>query len=67
MSLSPTQGKGKYLKNSFDRKPFPGMLIKAATKHKIDLNKSILVGDKHTDIEAGQLAGVKKLILLAIK
>ena len=43
------------------------MLIKAATKHKIDLNKSILVGDKHTDIEAGQLAGVKKLYLIGNK
>ena len=60
----PTEGTGKYLKNSFDRKPFPGMLIKAATKHKIDLNKSILVGDKHSDIEAGQLAGIKNLYLI---
>ena len=40
------------------------MLIKAATKHKIDLNKSILVGDKHSDIEAGQLAGIKNLYLI---
>ena len=63
----PTEGKGKYLKNSFDRKPLPGMLIKAATKHKIDLNKSILVGDKHSDIEAGQLAGIKNLYLIGNK
>lgn len=63
----PSEGKGKYLKASFDRKPSPGMLIKAATKHKIDLNKSILVGDKHSDIEAGQLAGIKKLYLIGNK
>ena len=65
--IHPIYGTGKYLKRSFDRKPFPGMLIKAATKHKIDLNKSILVGDKHSDIEAGQLAGVQKLYLIGNK
>ena len=63
----PTEGKGKYLKESFDRKPSPGMLIKAEKKFNIDLNKSILVGDKHSDIEAGKLAGVKKLYLIGNK
>ena len=63
----PTEGKGKYLKECFDRKPMPGMLIKAEKKYNIDLNKSILVGDKHSDIEAGKLAGVKKLYLFGNK
>ena len=31
------------------------------------LNKSILVGDKQSDIEAGKLAGVKKLYLIGNK
>ncbi len=63
----PSEAKGKYLKESFDRKPSPGMLLKASEKHKIDLNKSILVGDKLSDIRAGQLAGIKKLYLIGNK
>lgn len=33
-----------------DRKPRPGMVLKAATKHKIDLDRSFMVGDKDSDI-----------------
>ena len=35
----PTKGKGIYLKNSFNRKPNPGMFFQAAKDHKIDLKK----------------------------
>lgn len=49
----------KYRKNSYDRKPNPGMLLKAASDYNIDLSKSILIGDKESDIEAGIAAGVK--------
>ena len=35
------------------RKPHPGMLLNAAEKYNIDLNNSILIGDKERDIEAG--------------
>ena len=59
-------GKGFYSDEEF-KKLSKWMLIKAATKHKIDLNNSILVGDKHSDIEAGQLAGVKNLYLIGNK
>lgn len=40
------------------RKPKPGMLKKAARKLNINLQKSILIGDRVTDVEAGQTAGV---------
>ncbi len=40
------------------RKPEPGMLFTAAADHHIDLNKSILVGDKESDIIAAKKAGV---------
>jgi D-glycero-D-manno-heptose 1,7-bisphosphate phosphatase len=38
------------------RKPKPGMILEAAKKYNIDLSKSILIGDKITDIEAGKRA-----------
>lgn len=36
--------------DSVDRKPRPGMMIKARDKHNIDLSASFMVGDKATDI-----------------
>jgi D-glycero-D-manno-heptose 1,7-bisphosphate phosphatase len=58
------EGIGEYRKDSFDRKPNPGMIIKAANKHDIDLSQSVLIGDKDSDIEAGRRAGVGRLIAL---
>lgn len=40
------------------RKPEPGMLLKAAQDHDIDLSRSIMVGDKVSDMVAAQRAGV---------
>ncbi len=52
----------KYCKDSEDRKPNPGMILKAQKDFDIDLSKSILIGDKQSDIEAGKRANVGKLI-----
>ncbi len=60
----PTKGRGCYLKDSFDRKPNPGMILKAINKHNIDLQKSILVGDNITDINAGKSSGIKNLYFI---
>lgn len=57
-------GIGKYKMDSFDRKPNPGMILKAAKKHNIDLKQSILIGDKKSDIEAGKKSGIKHNILI---
>jgi D-glycero-D-manno-heptose 1,7-bisphosphate phosphatase len=46
------------------RKPKPGMLIKARNKHKIDMKKSWLIGDKENDIIAANNAGIKNTILV---
>ena len=54
----PTEGKGFYLKDSYDRKPKPGMLLKAMQDLNLDMGKSILVGDNITDICAGISASV---------
>ena len=57
-------GVGKFRRNSFFRKPNPGMLLKAAKEYNIDLNKSIMIGDSDTDILAAKIAGVGKGILM---
>lgn len=49
--------------NHFLRKPNPGMLLEAAHKYNIDLKKSWMVGDRMTDIEAGQRAGTKTILI----
>mgnify|MGYP003346546680 CR=1 FL=1 len=59
----PTAGIGKYKKNHHTRKPNPGMILKAQTEFSIDLDNSILIGDKMSDIHAGIFAGVATNIL----
>ena len=46
------------------RKPRPGMLLKADNEYEIDLSKSIIIGDKERDIEAGLHAGLIEAYLL---
>jgi len=41
------------------RKPKPGMLLQASRDLNIDLSKSVIIGDKERDIEAGIVAGLK--------
>jgi len=60
----PTEGIKNYKIESFDRKPNPGMILKAAEKYTINLNNSILVGDKTSDIKAGIAAGISNLYFL---
>lgn len=60
----PEIGLGRYKVDSFDRKPNPGMLLKARNEFDLDLSKSILIGDRDSDMEAGRAAGVGRLLLL---
>jgi D,D-heptose 1,7-bisphosphate phosphatase len=46
------------------RKPRPGMLVDLATKWSVDLERSVMVGDRVSDVEAGQNAKVKHPLLL---
>ena len=48
-----------------DRKPEPGMLLKAKEKYDIDMAESVSVGDKERDVIAGQRAGVRMNLLFA--
>ena len=60
----PEYGIGIYKKECNCRKPKPGMLLEAIKKWKPDIKKSILVGDRPSDIEAGYAAGLKNLFLI---
>ena len=42
-----------------DRKPNPGMLLRAMREHAVDRDRSLLIGDKPSDIEAARRAGVE--------
>ena len=48
-----------YDKDCFCRKPQPGLLLKAAREHNIDLSRSWMIGDAVTDMHAGKSAGCK--------
>lgn len=45
------------------RKPLPGLLLKAAVEHGIDLRSSWMIGDILHDVEAGNRAGCRTLLL----
>ena len=55
----PKYGNKKYKKDSFLRKPNPGMIFKAVRKWNIDLNKSFMIGDKKIDMIAAKRSNLK--------
>lgn len=52
----------KFNSQSSWRKPNAGMLIQASKDINIDLQRSIIVGDRFTDLQAGQKAGLNKFV-----
>ena len=60
----PTAATGRYRVESEMRKPRPGMLFKAAGELGIDLTRSVLIGDKPSDMAAALGAGVPVRLLL---
>ena len=62
----PVHAVGRFRVDCPNRKPQPGMIYQAENDHNIDLARSILVGDKSTDIAAGRAAGISKCILLSL-
>lgn len=54
------QGQGVYaVADHPERKPNPGMLVRAAEELGLDLARSWMVGDKDIDLEAGRRAGCR--------
>jgi D-glycero-D-manno-heptose 1,7-bisphosphate phosphatase len=52
-----------YAKKCNCRKPAPGMLIQASRDYDIDLRKSWMIGDILDDVEAGNRAGCKTILI----
>ena len=46
------------------RKPKPGLLLQAAKEFSIDLEASVFLGDKKSDVDVGRLVGCKTIIYL---
>jgi histidinol-phosphate phosphatase family protein len=47
------------------RKPKPKLILDAARKLSLNLHESFLIGDRQSDVEAGQAAGLKKSFKMA--
>jgi D-glycero-D-manno-heptose 1,7-bisphosphate phosphatase len=56
-------GRGSYALPCKCRKPLPGMLHEAARRYDIDLEQSIMIGDKIADVEAGHSAGCRTIMV----
>lgn len=58
------EGLGEWRREHPDRKPSPGMLLRAANDLGLDLGRSILVGDRGSDVAAAHAAGLRQAFLL---
>lgn len=58
------KAQGEYRKDCDCRKPKPGMLLQAAKELDIDLAHSVFIGDKYSDMQAGNSAGIGRCVLL---
>lgn len=53
----------QYTRRCLCRKPSPGLLHKAVQEHDIDMSASWFIGDILDDVEAGNRAGVRTILL----
>ncbi|MHB8565639.1 MAG: D-glycero-alpha-D-manno-heptose-1,7-bisphosphate 7-phosphatase [Nitrososphaerales archaeon] len=53
----------KYKQDCDCRKPKPGLILRAAKEHNIDLKKSYFVGDALIDVRAGKSAGCNTILV----
>lgn len=54
----PDGTNARYRKDSYDRKPKPGMVLQAMSEFPLKREASFLIGDKQTDIDAAHAAGI---------
>lgn len=45
------------------RKPRPGLLVEAARRFDLDLARSVMIGDRWSDVLAGQAAGCRTILI----
>lgn len=60
----PEHGVGEFRQDHQDRKPSPGMLHRGQRDFALDLTRSLLVGDRCSDIEAANRAGLRQAFLM---
>ena len=60
----PSEGTAPWRAVCDCRKPKPGMILRAAHEHDINLEASFVVGDSVVDIEAGSAVGVPGVLVL---
>jgi D-glycero-D-manno-heptose 1,7-bisphosphate phosphatase len=60
----PTEGEAPYRQACQCRKPAPGLFIDAARDLGLDLTRSVLFGDKASDLQAALAAGIPHRVLL---
>lgn len=65
LALGPENIAGTYMCPDFAerRKPSPEMVFEAARDFEIDLSRSFFIGDKASDVECGQRAGVRTIFV----
>jgi D-glycero-D-manno-heptose 1,7-bisphosphate phosphatase len=60
----PTEGEAPYRRDCNCRKPAPGLLLDAMRDLNIDVRRSVLFGDKASDLQAALAAGIPYRVLL---
>ena len=60
----PTEGEAPYRRSCNCRKPAPGLLLDAVRDLDIDVRRSVLFGDKASDLQAALAAGIPNRVLL---
>jgi histidinol-phosphate phosphatase family protein len=60
---NPEESVPRYSVECSCRKPAPGLLLRGAREHGIDLARSWMVGDKPADAEAGACAGCRVVMI----
>ncbi len=61
----PTAGSTAYTKECDCRKPGTGLIDRAARDLTIDVKQSYVVGDKWSDVELGQRAGARTILVMS--
>src|SRR5262249_22816642 len=59
----PDFGTEQYRKDCDCRKPKPGLILRAAREHDIDLSRSYSIGDRLSDVLAGKNAGLPSILV----
>jgi D-glycero-D-manno-heptose 1,7-bisphosphate phosphatase len=60
----PEHGVGEYKREHEDRKPGTGMLRRGVAQFGVELNESVMVGDRCSDVAAANAGGLRQAFLI---